>query len=656
MNIQDIQAHLEHLKGQALIALDLDPSLGSRLALAPSPNPEVGDWGFPVFALQGAMKAALEGVPGKERAGRIAQLVAGALTPLIEDDALLSDVRVDGAYVNLFLDRTALAQIVIGHALSQEGTFGAGFISKEDAKRVMIEFSAPNTNKPQHLGHVRNNLIGQTVANTLGAAGHEVIPVNLINDRGIHICKSMLAYKLTGEGKTPEGEGVKPDHFVGMYYVGFNTMFMAEYAQWQTTPEAHESLTQWRGSSASKRALKKLGESPSEEDVARAFYSDFENTYFNTFSALGAQTKQMLLDWEKGDADVRALWRVMNDWVFEGFDQTYAMLGIEFDHIYYESQTYKLGRDIVMDGIERGLFERLENGAVAVPLKKIGLKGPDKILLRSDGTTMYTTQDLGTAMSRFDGYDLDEMIYVVGDAQEHHFKQLFGILELLRADLKGTCTHLGYGMVDLPEGKMSSRRGLAVQADDLIAENIDLAREQIMSRPHSLSEDVLNQRAKALGLAGLKFYILDYNPKTRFVFDPAASIDPQGRSGVYLLYAYARIHSLVAEAGGWPELSGARREEAIAALGTSQEMDVVRALQNWPHMMEVAARGLDPSKITEGLYEIARAFSSLYNDRDHMIKNIEGPRQAGLLVLLQSVVFALQSGLSLLGIEPIERM
>lgn len=656
MKIQDIQEHLEHLKSQALIALDLDPSLGTRLALAPSPNPEVGDWGFPVFALQGPMKAALEGVPGKERAGKIAELVAKALAPLLEHDALVSDVRVDGPYVNLFLDKTALAQIVIGQALSQQDAFGAGFIPTEDAKRVMIEFSAPNTNKPQHLGHVRNNLIGQTVANTLAAAGHKVIPVNLINDRGIHICKSMLAYKLTGESKTPQSEGVKPDHFVGKYYVDFNTMFMAEYTQWQTSPEAHEHLEKWRGSNGAKRALKKLKEGHSEQDVMDAFYSDFKNTYFNTSSALGTQAKQMLLDWEKDDPDVRALWRTMNDWVFEGFDQTYAMLGIEFDHVYYESQTYKLGRDIVLDGVERGLFERLDDGAVAVGLKKIGLKGPDKILLRSDGTTMYTTQDLGTAMSRFDGYNLDQMIYVVGDAQEHHFKQLFGILGLLREELKGTCTHLGYGMVDLPTGKMSSRTGQAIHADDLIAQNIDLAREQILSRPNPPSDEVVTKRARALGLAGLKFFILDYNAKTRFVFDPEASIDPQGRSGVYLLYAYARIHSIVSEVGGWPTLSEPAQQEAIAALGTTQEMDLVRALQNWPRMLEVAARMLDPSKVTEGLYELTRAFSSLYNDRGHIIKNIEGARRDGLLLLLQSVVYALQSGLTLLGIEPIERM
>ena len=654
MKIQDIQRHLEDLKTQALVSLELDPALSPRLALAPSPDPEVGDWGFPVFALQGPMKAALEGVAGKERAGHIAQKVAQAIEGLIQEDALVSQVRVEGAYVNLTLDPTALAQIVLGQALEQQGAFGSGFV--EQPERVMIEFSAPNTNKPQHLGHVRNNLIGQSVANTLAAAGHEVIPVNLINDRGIHICKSMLAYKLTGEGKTPESEGIKPDHFVGKYYVDFNTMFMQEYAQWQTTPEAHEHLRLWREGKGSKRALKKLGEHPAEEDVARAFFSEYKNTYFNTESALGAQTKQMLLDWERGDADVRALWRTMNDWVFEGFDQTYAMMGIEFDHVYYESQTYKLGRDIVLDGVERGLFDRLENGAVAVPLKKIGLKGPDKILLRSDGTTMYTTQDLGTAMARFDGYDLDRMIYVVGDAQEHHFKQLFGILALLREDLKGTCTHLGYGMVDLPTGKMSSRTGQAIHADDLIAQNIELAREQILSRPNPPEDDVVDQRARALGLAGLKFFILDYNAKTRFVYDPAASIDPQGRSGVYLLYAYARIHSIVEGVGGWPSLSDEQRRAAIAALGTPQEMDVVRALQNWPRMMEVAARTLDPSKITEGLYELTRAFSSLYNDRAHIIKNIEGARRDGLLLLLQSVVFALQSGLRLLGIEPIERM
>lgn len=660
LKIEDISQHLNTLKLQALDALGVDPSFESKLALAKSPNPEMGDWGFPVFALQGPLKDRLSDVPGKERAGKIAQMVADEMRQLIQDDALVESVSTEGAYVNIALNTQAVSAIVIKQALTQQDHFGAGF-AKDDTKHWMIEYSAPNTNKPQHLGHVRNNLLGQAVATILEGAGHKVTRVNLINDRGIHICKSMLAYKLKGEGKTPESEGIKGDHFVGHFYVVFNTLFEQEYALWQTSDAAQTHFEQWQQGPKGQRLIKKLGDDATDEALKKAFFKSYKDTYFNTDSDLGQQAKAMLVAWEEGQTETINLWRMMNQWVFDGFDQTYDTLGITFDEVYYESQTYKLGKDIVVKGLEDGLFERVEGGAIACPMKKIGLKGPDKILLRSNGTSVYMTQDLGTALKRFDDYGMDEMIYVVGDEQNHHFKQLFGLLGLLRPELKDTCTHLGYGMIDLPSGRMKSREGTVVDADDLVKENIALSAQQIVEKARDAereppAQEIVEQRSQTLGLAGLKYYILDYNPKTRFVFDPAKSIDPQGRSGVYLLYAYARIHSIAAEVGGWPELDASAIDEAINALGTEQEVALIQALQNWPHMYQVAATHLDPSKVTEGLYDVARAFSTLYNHGAHIIKNIEGPRRDGLLLLLKAVTHTLKTGLNLIGVEPIERM
>ena len=646
MKIAQMEHHLAQLKDEVLGQLGVDAATCAQIGLAPPPDPSMGELGFPVFALARAMRKAPPA---------IAQEVAQALQRLVEADAdsLVASVQALGPYVNMRLDAARVHALVIEQALAEGAAFGREQL--DAPQRWMIEYSAPNTNKPQHLGHVRNDLLGHTVANLLDFVGHQVTRVNLINDRGIHICKSMLAYERFGHGESPQTAGLKGDHLVGKYYVIFAAKLDQEYAAWRQRPEALALAQRWAQSAAGQRAAKALEPGQTLED---AFFKAYKDDYFNQHSELGAATKRMLLDWEAGDAQVRALWARMNQWVFEGFDQTYEALGVRFDRVYYESQTYLLGRDIVLAALEDGLLERIEGGAIACPMEKLGMKGPPKVLLRSDGTSVYMTQDLGTALARFDEFGVDHMIYVVGDEQNHHFKVLFAILALLRPELEGKLTHLSYGMVELPDGRMKSREGRVVDADDLMASNIELARAQILERSPELAEqpEELARRARAIGMAGLKYFILDYHPKTTVVFDPERSIDPSGRSGAYLLYAYARLCSIAREVGGWPELTPPERRQAIQALGSEQEVALLRALQAWPGRVSYAAQHHDPSKITEGLWDVARALSTLYNDRDHMIKTMTGPRRQGLLLLCQAVIHTLEAGFSILGITPIERM
>ncbi len=645
MKIHDIERHLIDLKDLALSAHEVDQAQREAILLADAPNPELGDRGFPVFALARAMR---KGPP------QIAQQLAGWLNERISDDPLVARVIAAGPYVNFTLKPQAVHQITLTQALSEGDAFGSGGASAP--QRWMIEYSAPNTNKPQHLGHARNNLLGHCVANILAFAGHEVTRVNLINDRGIHICKSMLAYERFGAGETPQSSGMKGDHLVGKYYVVFNTKLDAEYAAWQRSDAASERLSQWLDSDAGQRARKELGDAASDEALRSSFFKAYGDAYFNNESALGQAARAMLVAWEAGDEAVINLWRTMNGWVFAGFDQTYARMGVRFDKVYYESQTYKLGKELVQQGLQDGLFETIEGGAIACDLAKIGMPGSHKVLLRGDGTSVYMTQDLGTALSRFDAYAIERMAYVVGDEQQHHFKVLFGILSLMRPALQGALTHLSYGMVELPDGRMKSRTGRVVDADDLMSGLVELAREQIIARDATLDDAAQAERAEAVGLSALKYYLLNFNPATTIKFNPEESLEPTGRTGPYLLYTYARIQSIARELGGWPKLDEAATREAIAALGSAPEQEVLHKLRAWPHLMDVAARDLDPSKVTEALWQVAKAFSTLYNDRDHRIKAIEGPRRDGLLLLCQAVAHALATGLRLLGISPIDRM
>ncbi len=643
MKIRDIERRLVDLRDEVLAdTFEIPDETLAELEFAPPPEPEMGDLGFPCFKLAPILKT---------QPAAIAEEVAEALGERADELDLVERVEATGPYVNFVLASGRVAEIVVAEALDAE-RFGAGGAAPDE--QWMIEFSAPNTNKPQHLGHVRNNLLGESVASIVEFAGGEIVRTNLINDRGIHICKSMVAYRLDDDAPTPASTGTKGDHFVGEYYVKFAELLAEEYADWQQTDRADEEFERWADKERrAGRLPEDLGEQ--REQVRASFFETFEDEYFNEYSDLGARAREMLRRWEEGDEQVHKLWETMNGWVLEGFDQTYRRLGIEFDEIDFESETYERGREVVDEGLERGIFERHADGAVYFDLERIGMGG-EKILLRADGTTVYMTQDLGTAHRRFEARDPGRMIYVVGDEQEYHFQVLFGILGELDERFEGRLEHLSYGMVDLPEGKMKSREGKVVDADDLMDEMAELAAGAVRERYDDLSDDEIARRAEVIGQAALKYYILDFNPRTNVQFDPEESIKFQGRTGPYCLYSYARVQSIGRRVGGWPELDAAERTEALRALGTDLEMEVVRELESWPETVREAGRELDPSAVTRRLFDLAKAFSSMYNDPDHRIVELEGPRRAGLLLLARAVAETLESGLELLGIETLDEM
>ena len=637
MRIQDIDSHLESLKSEAIAATGVNPSLADQIALAAPPSPDMGDRGFPCFSLAPHLKTSPQ---------NIAETVAQHLRDLLSDDDIVAQVSTAGPYVNFTLDPARLAVLVIGQALQDAHGFGQG--SPRDT-RWMIEFSAPNTNKPQHLGHVRNNLLGDCVSSILEFSGLQITRVNLINDRGIHICKSMVAYELFSDGETPEDTGEKGDHFVGRYYVRFNREFADEYDAWQDTDQAEQRFQSWLDDEASIKWREKFADEPTR--LRHKFFDHYENTYFNGDSDLGKLARTRLRQWEDGHEETLELWKRMNRWVLDGFDETYERLGIEFDRVYLESETYESGKELVREGLEKGLFATDESGAVVCDLEPLGLQGK-KVLLRADGTTVYMTQDLGTADRRLRDYDPDHMVYVVGNEQEYHFDVLFRILAKLRPGLDERLHHLSYGMVELPEGKMKSREGKVVDADDLMDAMVELADEAIAQRYGDLDEDERKRRAEVIGLAALKFYVLDFGPRTTVQFDPQRSIDFQGRTGPYCLYSYARIASLERRLGGWPQLD----DDALSALGTDKEMKVVRTLQTWPDTVETAATQLNPGRITEYLFELCSAFSSLYNDPDHRLVELQGERRQGLLLLAKATQHTIAAGLDLLGIPTLEEM
>ncbi len=500
---------------------------------------------------------------------------------------------------------------------------------------VMIEFSSPNTNKPLHLGHIRNILLGWSCSKILEKAGSEVVRVQVVNDRGIAICKSMLAWQIKGNGATPELENIKGDHFVGKYYVLFEKMFSEEYKEWQETPES----------------LKIYEERAQKEKQKPAFFRDYKNIYFNNFSPLGRKAKEMLRRWEKGDPDTIKLWNRMNNWVYEGFSQTYEKLGVEFDHLYYESTTWKLGKQEIKEGLKKNHFFQKEDGSVWIDLTAHGMD--EKILLRSDGTSVYMTQDIGTAIQRYKDYGIDKMVYVVADEQNYHFQVLFKILEILEEPYASGLYHLAYGMVDLPSGKMKSREGTVVDADDLmkdvIAEAAGVAKEK--GDIEMLSSEEREEIYRKIGMAALKFFILKVNPSKRMTFDPAASVDMQGQTGPYIQNAYVRIRSIMRKAStekitgdffGYTEMH-------------ETEKILLQTLYQYPLVVKRAAQEYDPSEIAGYCYDLAKAYHRFYHDLP--ILSAKGEAAKGFrLAINQGVALVLRDGMNLLGIEMPDRM
>ena len=480
-------------------------------------------------------------------------------------------------------------------------------------RTIMIEYSSPNTNKPLHLGHIRNNLLGYSVAQILKANGHNVIKVNLVNDRGIHICKSMLAWQLYGEGETPASSGMKGDHLVGKYYVEFDKHYKAQ--------------------------IKELVAEGMSEDEAKKK------------APIMLQAQEMLRKWEAKDKEVYDLWQTMNGWVYDGFDVTYKALGVDFDKVYYESQTYLLGKSLVQEGLDKGVFFRKEDNSVWIDLTADGLD--QKLLLRGDGTSVYMTQDLGTALSRFEENKLDDMIYVVGNEQNYHFQVLKLVLKKLGYEWSDNIYHLSFGMVELPEGKMKSREGTVVDADDLIADMVSTAREMSdeLGKLEGCSEEEAANVCRMVGLGALKYFILKVDPKKTMLFDPRESIDFNGNTGPFIQYTHARICSVLrkaAEAG--IDYSSCGEVELLA-----EEIELIKSLAELPAVVAAAGDNFAPSMIAAYAYELAKSFNGYYHD--HSILREEDEAKRAMRLQLASVVAqVIRKSMSLLGIEVPERM
>lgn len=511
----------------------------------------------------------------------------------------LNIVIADSYYLNFF------------NSIFEETDFG--YVKSQSDDAVMVEYSSPNTNKPLHLGHIRNNLLGYSVAEILKASGKKVYKTQIINDRGIHICKSMLAWKKFGEGETPESSGLKGDHLVGKYYVAFDKAYKEQIA------ELVESGT------------------PKEKAEKEA--------------PILLEAQDMLRKWEAGDDEVVALWKKMNDWVYDGFDTTYKNLGVDFDTLYYESDTYLLGRDVVKDGLERGVFFKKEDGSVWIDLTDEGLD--EKIVLRSDGTAVYMTQDIGTAIQRVTDYpDINGMVYTVGNEQDYHFKVLFLILKKLGYSWAEQLYHLSYGMVDLPSGKMKSREGTVVDADDLIKNMEDTAASisQELGKLDGYSEEEKKKLYRTIGLGALKYYILKVDPKKRILFNPEESVDFQGNTGPFIQYTYARIQSILRKA------DNVRSSAVETSLDLHEkEKELLKQIQLFPETVQLAAENFSPALIANYTYDLVKEFNSFYQqvsilgETDEQKKNFR-------VQLSQKVGEVIQSAFRLLGIDVPERM
>lgn len=514
------------------------------------------------------------------------------------------------------------AWISLLNRIDSEPRFGEKAVN-EQSPLVMVEYSSPNTNKPLHLGHVRNNLLGWSLAQIMQANGNRVVKTNIVNDRGIHICKSMLAWKKWGNGATPESTGKKGDHLIGDYYVAFDQHYRAELAELTAKFKA-EGMTD---EEAEKRAKE---ESP-----------------------LMKEAHDMLVRWEQGDEEVRALWKKMNDWVYQGFDETYKAMGVGFDKIYYESETYLEGKAKVEEGLAKGLFFRKPDGSVWADLSNEGLD--QKLLLRADGTSVYMTQDIGTADLRFKDYPIDKMIYVVGNEQNYHFQVLSILLDRLGFKWGKELVHFSYGMVELPNGKMKSREGTVVDADDLMEEMVSAARRtsEELGKFADMTENERNEIARIVGMGALKYFILKVDARKNMLFNPEESIDFNGNTGPFIQYTYARIRSIMRKA----EAEGIVLPSVLPSTLplNEKEVQLIQKLNSFEAVVEQAGKDYSPSGIANYCYELTKDFNQFYHD--YSILNAEsGEAKTLRLALAKNVAKTIKNGMQLLGIEVPERM
>ncbi|MBW3002152.1 arginine--tRNA ligase [Candidatus Woesearchaeota archaeon] len=568
------QNHIKELLKKTLKA--------KEIALEIPPDSKLGDFAFACFAFSKEQKKSPVDI-------------AKELAEKIKPDDFIKEVKATGPYVNFFINKAKLAENTLQDISKKKDKYGHSGIGSKEV--VVVEYPAPNTNKPLHLGHMRNMALGVSMANILESQGCKVQRVNLNNDRGIHVCKSMLAYQKWGNGKTPEKEKRKPDHFVGDYYVMF---------------------------------CQKAKEDPKLEDEAQ----------------------EMLRKWEAGDKEVRALWKKMNTWAFKGFKETYKHFGLpKFDKEYFESETYKQGKEIVMQGVEDGIFKEREDGAIVVDLKKQGLG--EKVLIRADGTSVYVTQDLYLAQLKHKDFNFDKSIYVVATEQNYHFNVLFTLLKKLKYSWADGCYHFAYGMVLLPEGKMKSREGTVVDADDLMLEMEDLAREEITKRHKDLEEETVHERGTIVGLGAIKFYLLKIDAIKDMTFLPEESISFEGDTGPYLQYTHARACSVLRKAKEKKMMPDVNIKYSL--LCAPSEIALMQLLSEFPDKVADACVSLRPHIIAQYLLALGRAFNEFYH-ACHCLKEEDEELAKARLLLIDSSRQVIKNGLNLLGIHAPEEM
>ena len=539
---------------------------------------------------------------------------------LVDNCDAVSKFNVVKGFLNLSIADAAWLQLL--SAIDQDAHYGERSVD-EGSPLVMIEYSSPNTNKPLHLGHVRNNLLGWSLAQIMAANGNKVVKTNIVNDRGIHICKSMLAWLKYGNGETPESSGKKGDHLIGDYYVAFDKHYREEVKQL-----------------AAQLVLSGLPAEKAEEQAKQE-------------APLIKEAHEMLVKWENNDPEVRALWEKMNSWVYAGFDETYKKMGVSFDKIYYESQTYLKGKAKVEEGLAKGLFERHDDGSVWADLTNEGLD--QKLLLRSDGTSVYMTQDIGTAEMRFQDYPIDKMIYVVGNEQNYHFQVLSILLDRLGFKWGKELVHFSYGMVELPNGKMKSREGTVVDADDLMELMVEDAYKTSMElgKFDDMTEEERREIARIVGMGALKYFILKVDARKNMLFNPEESIDFNGNTGPFIQYTYARIRSILRKAEG--NLAPTNPRTLAPSILSDKEIELIQKLSEYGAAVEQAGKDYSPSGIANYCYELTKVFNQFYHDYS-ILNEPDAEKRAFRLVLAKNVAKIIKNGMALLGIEVPERM
>lgn len=584
----------------------------SPVVLQVPPKPEMGDLAFPLFAYAKAFSKA-PNVLAQELSARINAISEDPNANKPDGEAFAL-----GPYMNVRVNMDSVVSQMYGKIKAGGASYGHSNLL--GTKKVMIEFSCPNTNKPLHLGHVRNDCIGQSMSQILKACGADVMKVNLINNRGVHICKSMLAYQKFGNGETPESSGIKGDHLVGNYYVRF---------------------AEWEAQELKKDTAANIAKGMSEEEAKALAKKE---------NGPDMEAQAMLRKWEQGDPQVMELWRLMNGWTLDGVARTYERTGISFDKYYYESDTYKLGKDKVLEGLERGIFQKADDGSVYIDNSDIGLDR--KILLRRDGTSIYITQDIGTAINRHEDWPFDSLIYVVASEQNYHFKVLFHVLEKLGYSWAKDLHHLSYGMVFLPEGKMKSREGTVVDADNLIDDLTKMAKDQILEKGREEDLDDVDDTAHKIALGALNYYILQFNPNKDFVFNPKESLSFNGNTGPYLQYMGARISSMLRKYDEAAYLDVAFNP---AVLSLEDEREMLKMLASFPEVVGKACTQYDPSIVCAFLYDLSKKFSHWYHD--NQILKADTPELVKARVsLCEMVLQVMKNAFDLVGIPFLEKM